>query len=72
MISQALSHYQHTLLTCVGLLLFLGVFIGSLLWTFRKNGRDFYHFMENLPLEENQNATTQNSYTEQQSIGRIS
>lgn len=51
MISQALAHFPYPFLSCIGLLLFLAVFIGSLFWTFRKNGPEFYRMMENLPLE---------------------
>jgi|GEM_PF-637933 len=51
MISQALAHYQYPFLSCIGLFIFMAVFIGSIFWIFRKNGPDFYRFMENLPLE---------------------
>lgn len=58
MIQQALRNFQYPFLTSIGLLLFLAVFIGVLLWTFRKNGPDFYRIMESLPLEDSPRSAT--------------
>lgn len=52
MIREALSNYPHALLTAVGLILFLGVFVGMLIWVFRKGGKEFYGRMAELPFNE--------------------
>ncbi|MGZ3696761.1 MAG: CcoQ/FixQ family Cbb3-type cytochrome c oxidase assembly chaperone [Bdellovibrionota bacterium] len=51
MIQRVLSHYHLPLLTCLGLLLFMGVFIGALLWVYRKESADVYQALADLPLE---------------------
>ncbi|HTL11916.1 MAG TPA: cbb3-type cytochrome c oxidase subunit 3 [Bdellovibrionota bacterium] len=52
MIQSVLSHYPLTGLTCVGLLLFFAVFMGALLWVFRKGSSAVYTNLQNLPLQE--------------------
>lgn len=55
MIQQVLSHYNRTGLTGVGLLLFMGVFVGALFWVFRKGSTVFYTNLSQLPLKEENN-----------------
>ena len=52
MIQRVLVHFRFPLVSCAGLVLFLGVFMGALLWVFRKGSEDFYASMERLPLLE--------------------
>ena len=52
-IKHALVHYRFIGMSCVGLALFLGVFVGALLWIRRRGAADFYKKLETLPLEEN-------------------
>lgn len=52
MIAQVLSHYRLPLLSCVGLLMFMGVFGGVLAWVFRGGSRGFYESLEGLPLRD--------------------
>ncbi len=52
LIKQALDHYRFIGVSCVGLAIFLGVFIGALLWISRRGSSDFYEQMEKLPLED--------------------
>lgn len=51
MIAQAFARFPMVWLTCIGLLLFMGVFIGALLWANRKGSRDFYARMAAIPME---------------------
>ncbi len=40
-----------TVFACVALVLFVAVFVAMLLWTSRREGRELYGLMQNLPLE---------------------
>jgi cbb3-type cytochrome oxidase subunit 3 len=51
---EALSFFTHTELTGVAMFLFMAVFIGSVIWTYRKRGKQFYEKMSRLPLQEDQ------------------
>lgn len=51
MTSELLSHFPYIGLICTSMLLFLSVFLGVLVWTFRKNAVSKYQRMECLPLE---------------------
>ncbi len=46
-----LAGYQWISLNCFAMILFFAVFSGALLWVYRKSGKDFYKYMENLPLQ---------------------
>lgn len=48
----ASDHVFLTWLTCIGLLLFLGVFVGALVWITRRERTDLYQSMALLPLTE--------------------
>jgi cbb3-type cytochrome oxidase subunit 3 len=50
-IREVLSHFHLPLLSCVGLLLFMGVFVGALLWVFRRGSGEFYRKLSDLPLD---------------------
>jgi cbb3-type cytochrome oxidase subunit 3 len=50
-IRDVLSHFHLPLLSCVGLLLFMGVFIGALMWVFRRGSKEFYQKLSDLPLD---------------------
>lgn len=49
--AEVLSRFPHVWLTCVGLLLFISVFLGALAWVFRKGSSDFYEKLSASPLE---------------------
>jgi cbb3-type cytochrome oxidase subunit 3 len=51
MMAQALAKFPMAWLSCIGLLLFLGVFIGALLWANRKGSGDIYKRMSEMPLD---------------------
>ncbi|MFL5814928.1 MAG: cbb3-type cytochrome c oxidase subunit 3 [Bdellovibrionia bacterium] len=50
-IREVLSHFHLPLLSCFGLLLFMGVFTGALMWVFRKGSGEFYAKLSDLPLD---------------------
>jgi len=52
MIRETLSHFHLPLLTCLGLLIFMTVFFGSLYWVFHRKNRDLYRYIEKLPFSE--------------------
>ena len=52
MIGQVLANYHLPLLSCVGLLIFLAVFCGSLFWVFRKGSAGFYATLQDLPFQD--------------------
>ena len=52
MIQKVLSHYHLPELTCVGLVLFMLVFVAALIWVFRRGSADVYSGLEKLPLQE--------------------
>ena len=53
MIQESLSHLHWSVLPVVSMFLFLSVFIGVLIWVFRKESNGIYKQMGELPLEEN-------------------
>ncbi len=55
--SQVLSNFAWTDLTVVAFLIFLGLFIFAVYWTFRKGSKDFYDNVGNLPFDEGQPLT---------------
>lgn len=50
--SLILSQFPMIYLTCAGLLIFFGFFIGVLAWVFRKGGREVYDRIAPMPLRE--------------------
>lgn len=50
-IREVLSHFHLPLLSCFGLLLFMGVFTGALMWVCRKGSGEFYKKLSDLPLD---------------------
>jgi hypothetical protein len=48
---EVLSHFHLPVLSCLGLLLFFGVFVGMLFWIFRKGSDEFYQALSDLPVE---------------------
>ena len=52
MMSQVVSKFPMIWLTCVGLLLFMSVFIGALAWVSRRGSTGFYEEMSKMPLDE--------------------
>ncbi len=52
MIREALANYPWPALSCLALLIFLVLFFAVLLWIRRREGKAFYSYMENLPLQE--------------------
>jgi cbb3-type cytochrome oxidase subunit 3 len=53
MIPRVLSHYPLPGLSCLGLLLFVALFLAALAWVFRRASPGFYARMSQLPLQEN-------------------
>lgn len=49
---QVFENFDITLLPSLGMILFLVLFIGVVIWVFRKSSEKLYHEVENLPLEE--------------------
>lgn len=47
--STALSNFDDTWLTTIAFFLFLSLFIGALVWVFRRGSNNFYDKMGNLP-----------------------
>lgn len=51
MITQVLSQYRYTVFSCIGLLLFVVVFAGAVLWAFRNKSTEVYSKLERIPFE---------------------
>ena len=51
MIREALSHLHWSILPVVSMMMFVGVFVGVLIWVNRRESTSVYREMENLPLE---------------------
>lgn len=49
---QGLMYFTDISLTTVGLILFFGCFVGICLWAYRKNSKNVYNYMEQLPLKD--------------------
>lgn len=49
--SEFLANYGLIDLNCFAMVLFLAIFFGAVLWVYRKSGRDYYRYMENLPFQ---------------------
>jgi len=52
MIKETLKNFHFPYLTCVGLLIFLAVFLSVLYWVFKKENKKLYDYTENLPFAE--------------------
>jgi cbb3-type cytochrome oxidase subunit 3 len=52
MIKEAFAQFPHIWLTCLGLLIFLSVFIAVLIRVFRHSHRELYKNLSELPLQE--------------------
>lgn len=50
--NQIFAHFDLGHMTAVGMLLFLAVFLGALIWVTRRNGSSFYASMQNLPFND--------------------
>jgi hypothetical protein len=53
MIQRVLLNHQYTGLTCLGLILFMAVFVAALVWVGRRSRTPVYSSLERLPLEDN-------------------
>ncbi len=51
MLSQVASKFPMIWLTCLGLLLFFGVFLGVLFWIFRRGSTEHYQQMAAVPFQ---------------------
>jgi cbb3-type cytochrome oxidase subunit 3 len=49
---QALSYFTDIHLTIFGMFLFLAVFVGVVLWSYRRGANETYRYMEQLPLKD--------------------
>lgn len=52
MIARTLAGFSHTWLTCVGLVLFLTIFLTVLAWVYRRGSANFYRNLAELPLTD--------------------
>lgn len=52
MTKQWLAHFNDTQVALFGFLLFFSVFVVVLLWTYRKNSKNYYQEISNLPLND--------------------
>lgn len=52
MYANFVSHFPWLNLVVVGELMFLALFIGALIWVFRKGSKEFYAQLSELPLEK--------------------
>ena len=52
MIRELLTHVHWSILPVVSMMLFISVFVGSLIWVFRKESSSVYVKLAALPLEE--------------------
>lgn len=52
LLSQTLAHFPLMNLVCVGEIIFLSVFLLSVLWVFRNGSKDFYVKLSNLPMQD--------------------
>lgn len=51
MIVSTLAKFEYIELTCLGLVLFVAVFMGALSWVYRPGSTQVYKKIERLPLE---------------------
>jgi cbb3-type cytochrome oxidase subunit 3 len=51
MMARTLAHFQYTQLTCLGLVIFLSVFISVLFWVFRPESQKIYDQLKLVPLD---------------------
>ena len=54
MLSSGLKIFTDTPLTVIGMILFLVTFALVVMWTFRKNSKNFYSKVDKLPLEDDE------------------
>ncbi len=52
---QVFENFDLTILPSIGMILFLSVFLGMVIWVFRKNSKQIYSEMSQIPLEEERN-----------------
>lgn len=50
--SQVLANFHMPILSCFALILFLGLFVGALIWINRKGSKQIYERMSQLPLQD--------------------
>ena len=49
---QVFENFDLTILPSIGMILFLSVFLGMVIWVFRRNSKQIYNEMSQIPLEE--------------------
>ena len=52
MMREALSHFPMAWLPCLGMVIFLAVFLGVVAWVYSKQAKNVYQHLEQLPLGE--------------------
>jgi len=50
--SSVLLHFQWITLTCIGLLIFFGIYVGAIFRVYSAKNRQMYRAIETLPLDE--------------------
>ena len=53
LVKQALAHYTYISASCIALFAFLLVFVGNLLWVFRKGSTEVYRYTSDIPFRDN-------------------
>lgn len=47
--AEVLAHFHLTWMTCAALILFFSLFVGTLIWIFRRGSTDYYKNAAQLP-----------------------
>jgi cbb3-type cytochrome oxidase subunit 3 len=50
--SQVLANFHLPILTCIALLIFIGVFVGAIFWINRRGSKPFYDQLSEMPLRD--------------------
>lgn len=50
--SQVFKNFDLTILPTIGMILFLTIFIGMIFWIYRKDSKDIYKELSQMPLDE--------------------
>ena len=53
--SQVFKNFDLTILPSIGMILFLIIFLGMIIWIFRKDSKSIYKELSNIPLDEGKN-----------------
>jgi cbb3-type cytochrome oxidase subunit 3 len=54
--AQVLSHFQYPLLTAIGMLIFIAIFLVALVRVLNPGNRSMYRYIQSIPLNEEKDA----------------